>query len=115
MTKRFRDFESRTAASVKLLEMKRQQGWRTMGRSGSSQTLSRGSGFSLLTRTAHSAGSTALTGKRTDKGRKRSQRGNGEELKTLVALKFQRAHPPCFFKTRSKKGGKRLQLKEISQ
>lgn len=82
-------------------------------RSGSSHTLSRGSGFSLLTRTAHSAGSTALTGKRTDKRSNGSQREQREELKTLVPLQFQHAHPPCVFKTHSKKKKrKRLQLKE---
>ncbi len=99
-----------------MLEVKRQQGWKAMGRSGSSRTLSRGSGFSLLIRTAHGVGSTALTGKRTDKGRKGSQREQGEKLKTLVPLQFQHAHPPCVFKPHSKKKKEEAAAKrEISQ
>lgn len=71
-------------------------GWRTIGRSGSSHTLSRGPVFSLLRHSAHSDGSTALTGKRTDKRRNGSQERAGWRIKKpLVQLSFQHALPLC--------------------
>lgn len=81
--------------------------------SGSSHALSGGSRFLLLTRTAHSAGSAALTGKRTDKRRKGESKRAGRRIKKKHQFtSFQHAHPLC---TRSEKAWKRLQLKEISQ
>lgn len=83
MTKRFRDIIFRRASSVKKLETKKHSGWRTTERSGSSHTLSRGSGFFP----AHMyCPQHRLNRPDWEKNRKRNPREQGEELQIPVQL-----------------------------